>query len=264
MSSHLVDGIALPDAVAGHPALDFCNTRAGWGSVAPKEYLVSWRALVLWVLDHDLIPADDAGRLLDVRANSTNSTGSTGSAGSAGPASSAGSASSTGSAASTGSTGEVAAELARAIRLRDAAYRAALAVGTSDDWTLVGREALAARSRSVLQPSPDGPAVWTPSGAAVTTPVDAVARRVEDLLTSPICTVVSACPGQGCGWLFADPRRRRRWCSMAVCGNRAKARRHAAGMRAGAPGPGPATPTAGSARTDQPSVNARDPATPRG
>src|SRR6478736_4345946 len=38
---------------------------------------------------------------------------------------------------------------------------------------------------------------------------------------------VHACPGNDCGWLFLDPRNRRRWCSMAVCGNRAKARAHA-------------------------------------
>jgi predicted RNA-binding Zn ribbon-like protein len=215
VSSHLVDGIALPDAVAGHPALDFCNTRAGWGSGEPKEYLVSWRALVLWTLDTELIPPDDAGRLLAVTAGSAGSAGS--------DADSAG------------------AELGRAIRLRDAAYRAALAVGTADDWTLLGREAQAARSRSVLQPALHGPAVWAPSAAAVTTPVDAVVRCVEDLLTSRTCTAVSACPGQGCGWLFADPRGRRRWCSMAVCGNRAKARRHAAGLRA-----------------DQPAVNHRE------
>lgn len=37
------------------------------------------------------------------------------------------------------------------------------------------------------------------------------------------------CPGDGtCGWLFIDgtKNRSRRWCSMATCGNRAKARRH--------------------------------------
>ncbi|MGE5829869.1 MAG: CGNR zinc finger domain-containing protein [Micromonosporaceae bacterium] len=51
---------------------------------------------------------------------------------------------------------------------------------------------------------------------------------------------MSACPGEICGWLFADPRGRRRWCSMAWCGNRAKARRyarrHAPGRSADRPG----------------------------
>ena len=37
----------------------------------------------------------------------------------------------------------------------------------------------------------------------------------------------------GCGWVFLDEtkNRRRRWCSMKDCGNRAKARRHYARQR---------------------------------
>ena len=36
------------------------------------------------------------------------------------------------------------------------------------------------------------------------------------------------CDGDGCAWLFIDTskNRTRRWCDMAICGNRAKARRH--------------------------------------
>jgi predicted RNA-binding Zn ribbon-like protein len=39
---------------------------------------------------------------------------------------------------------------------------------------------------------------------------------------------VKACEGQGCTLIFADHTRRRarRWCSMAVCGNRAKQAAH--------------------------------------
>jgi predicted RNA-binding Zn ribbon-like protein len=39
---------------------------------------------------------------------------------------------------------------------------------------------------------------------------------------------VKACEGRGCALLFADHTRRkaRRWCSMAVCGNRAKQAAH--------------------------------------
>lgn len=39
---------------------------------------------------------------------------------------------------------------------------------------------------------------------------------------------VELCPAENCGWLFLDEsqNRRRRWCSMETCGNRAKARRH--------------------------------------
>jgi len=36
------------------------------------------------------------------------------------------------------------------------------------------------------------------------------------------------CEGHDCAWLFLDTSKngRRRWCSMATCGNSAKARRH--------------------------------------
>lgn len=39
---------------------------------------------------------------------------------------------------------------------------------------------------------------------------------------------LKVCPGPHCGWLFYDHSRNRsgRWCSMAVCGGREKARTH--------------------------------------
>jgi len=55
-----------------------------------------------------------------------------------------------------------------------------------------------------------------------------VARSAVELLTSADLDHVRECDGRGCGWLFRDTSKagRRRWCSMAICGNRAKARRH--------------------------------------
>lgn len=39
---------------------------------------------------------------------------------------------------------------------------------------------------------------------------------------------LKVCPGEDCGWAFYDGSRNRsgRWCSMSVCGGRAKARTH--------------------------------------
>lgn len=39
---------------------------------------------------------------------------------------------------------------------------------------------------------------------------------------------VKICPGDNCAWMFLDEskNRRRTWCSMEACGNRAKAKRH--------------------------------------
>jgi predicted RNA-binding Zn ribbon-like protein len=49
-----------------------------------------------------------------------------------------------------------------------------------------------------------------------------------DLLASDRLAQVKVCAGEGCGWLFLDASRNqsRRWCSMADCGNRAKASRY--------------------------------------
>jgi len=58
-----------------------------------------------------------------------------------------------------------------------------------------------------------------------------MARSAAELLTSAEINRVRECDGRGCGWLFRDTSKagRRRWCSMAICGNRAKARRHREG-----------------------------------
>ena len=49
-----------------------------------------------------------------------------------------------------------------------------------------------------------------------------------DLLTSDSQGLVRQCEDMHCGWLFLDRSnaRTRRWCSMADCGNRNKARKH--------------------------------------
>lgn len=55
-----------------------------------------------------------------------------------------------------------------------------------------------------------------------------VARSAAELLTSPDAQRVRECALRSCSWLFVDRsrNRRRRWCDMKTCGNRAKARRH--------------------------------------
>jgi predicted RNA-binding Zn ribbon-like protein len=192
MASYEVDGLIIPVAVANHPALNFCNTRAGWGDPAPKEYLKTYPHLVIWAREHELLPATAA-------------------AGLAGPGRLPG--------------GE--AVLARAVALRSALYAVLLGSGQPADWATVNTEVRAAAAASHLTAT--RPATWAlPSRPTVDTPLWAVAWSAGELLTSPAAAQAAACPGAGCGWIFADPRGRRRWCSMAWCGNRNKARRHAA------------------------------------
>jgi len=68
------------------------------------------------------------------------------------------------------------------------------------------------------------------------------ARNLLDLLEAP--ERLKVCAGPGCILHFYDTSRsgRRQWCSMAACGNRAKARRHYERGRAEEPPAGPGSP----------------------
>ena len=78
---------------------------------------------------------------------------------------------------------------------------------------------------------------WREDGAAwrVAPSAPAVVRFLAPILDSGVAILteikadrVKRCEDPQCGWLFLDRSSRgaRRWCSMADCGNRAKAQRH--------------------------------------
>ena len=183
--SYETDGALLPVRVAGDPALDFCNTAAGWGEEDVKEYLRGYDELALWTRDAGLLAPDPAERL---RAEAA-----------ARPR-------------------EAQAVIRRALGLREALYQTALG---GDAWSAVAAEAERATAAARLTP-----AGWV-LPERLELPVLAVARAAADFLLGDGRAAVRACPGRHCGWLFLDPSGRRRWCSMATCGNRAKQRRHA-------------------------------------
>lgn len=60
-----------------------------------------------------------------------------------------------------------------------------------------------------------------------------IARSAAEILTSPDLDAVRQCAAPDCARLFLDVSRNqsRRWCDMAGCGNRQKARRHYARKR---------------------------------
>ncbi|MFF0478109.1 CGNR zinc finger domain-containing protein [Streptomyces sp. NPDC004284] len=68
-----------------------------------------------------------------------------------------------------------------------------------------------------------------------------LALRAFDLLRALPLERTRVCPGTRCGWLFVDGSRggRRRWCSMATCGNSAKGRTHYRRKRADGVDPDP-------------------------
>ena len=51
-----------------------------------------------------------------------------------------------------------------------------------------------------------------------------IARELADVICNEDFNLIRACEGHACTLMFVDhtKSRRRRWCSMAVCGNRAK------------------------------------------
>jgi predicted RNA-binding Zn ribbon-like protein len=99
--------------------------------------------------------------------------------------------------------------------------------------TWVGRSA----QHRQLQPSTEGFAwQWHNAEDHLDWPSWAIARSAADLLTSDQLGRVRECASRDCSWLFIDTSRNRsrRWCDMADCGNRAKARRNYERKRQGA------------------------------
>ena len=96
------------------------------------------------------------------------------------------------------------------------------------------------RARSAVQLVP-GEGGLTLAHRHVGDPLDDALAAVAEPLVAVIATGaidrLRICANDGCRWVFHDTSRtgRRRWCSMASCGNRAKAARHRARRRAATP-----------------------------
>jgi predicted RNA-binding Zn ribbon-like protein len=94
------------------------------------------------------------------------------------------------------------------------------------------------RSREIVQlePSHDGVSVGHRHEGD---PIDDALARLAEPLVAEIAggrpERLRICANDACRWVFFDasPTGRRRWCSMASCGNRAKAARHRARHRGG-------------------------------
>ncbi len=73
-----------------------------------------------------------------------------------------------------------------------------------------------------------------PPQSGLDEPLARITQGVVEVLTGEQSRYLSRCHDLECSWLFLDrsPAKRRRWCSMADCGNRAKARRHYAKVKA--------------------------------
>ncbi|QDO99041.1 hypothetical protein FNB15_17980 [Ferrovibrio terrae] len=190
----------------GHPALDFVNT-LDWrdrpaAEGGPDEMLVSYAALLACWRRLDIIGAAAQAGLERAAVRQ--------------PA-------------------QAAVVLAEAIDLREALHRLAQAARQGKAAKPADLDVL---NRCLLR-YPEGRVIAAVNGARLGwkahgdglelgSPLGAMARLGAELLVSAEPASIRCCAGPGCGWLFHDtsPNKRRRWCSMESCGNRAKARRH--------------------------------------
>jgi predicted RNA-binding Zn ribbon-like protein len=216
----------------GRPSLDFVNTRRNRetgraGEVAEAaEYLRGPDDLAAWLHAAGLCPAGPDGAALGRSA-----------LGVAGP----------------GGGGPAADEetFARALALREAISALVTA-------TVAGDNAPAAAIRRVntwLALPPQRPVLHLEAGVPVLGAAPAartpdgvlamIAADAADLLGTDLRERLRICPGPGCRGRFLDdsPAGRRRWCSMAVCGNRNKAAAHRLATH-GQAGHGQAAPAA--------------------
>lgn len=84
------------------------------------------------------------------------------------------------------------------------------------------------------------------SGDPLDDALAAVAEPLVNVISTGSTERLRICANDGCRWVFEDNSRtgRRRWCSMASCGNRAKAARHRARKRAAVAASGARAPLA--------------------
>ncbi|MFI7487810.1 BTAD domain-containing putative transcriptional regulator [Micromonospora echinaurantiaca] len=187
-----VRGESLPWSVGGHPALEFCNTFAGWGHEPPlpgAEWLRGYPTLAVWAGHVGLIDDVAVRRLLDLARRSP---------------------------------GEAAAALDEARALRTRLYACLTDPEDRSAFDAVARAAEAAAKVMVLRREPDGRGRWWPDlSAGLRLPVHAAAWSAAALLADPRRLTVRACPDERCGWLFLDESGLRRWCSLATCGRSA-------------------------------------------
>ena len=205
----LLPGTHRFNLVGGHPVLDFLNTVGSHRLLTPREDLQTPEDLVSWGLQSGWLDVERAqGLLVEIQLR----------------------------------PGDARAALTRVRTFREALYRVFLALcedtqPAPEALETVEREVRRASSERRLVRGSDGAMRWTsPESSRLDSLVPPLALAAAELLTGSrrprLCEATAL---DGCGWLFLDTSRNgtRRWCEMATCGNRYKARRHYARVRGG-------------------------------
>ncbi len=185
--------------VGGTLCLDFCNTMIGRRTASPADRVSTFDELVSFVRQAGVATPAEAAALRALGERRPD---------------------------------EAARVSARARALRDTLYRVFGAVAErrdpepADIDRVSAETAAFAKNRRLRRDggryrwvceSPDGDLAW---------PLSAIVMSACELLTQADLSRVRACEADDCASLFFDSskNRSRRWCDMAECGNRAKAR----------------------------------------
>lgn len=184
----------------GALCLDFANTVSWRGGAEPSDRLPTYGELVRFFAQSGLVSDAEARRLKQEAARRPDT---------------------------------AARVLRSAVELREALYRtfSGLAAGRSPrPADLASLNALLPAALAHLRVSRAGKAFgwrWNASAESLDRLLWPVARDAAVFLTSSDFSRLRTCANPRCRWLFLDTSKSgtRRWCSMAVCGNRHKVRR---------------------------------------
>jgi predicted RNA-binding Zn ribbon-like protein len=122
-------------------------------------------------------------------------------------------------------------DLLRALALRESLRTLARSADGDTRAAVRARQRVdevAAGARIEVRFAPDGPVFIGAPDAGVDGAFGALLAIVAQSIADGSWSRLKICPGDHCGWAFYDHSRNRssRWCSMAVCGGREKARAH--------------------------------------
>ena len=186
--------------LGGDVVLDFLNTAGGDSKARDVDRLESFSDLLTWAKASAIIEEDEFAALKRMAAQSP----------------------------------DTALKCLQDVReQRECLYRYITAgmnreVAQQGDRDLVERNCKAAFGRARLLLGPTGASQWRifVDDAGLDLVMLRLNLSTSALITGAVSADIRQC--EMCTWLFIDtsPTKRRRWCSMALCGNRAKVQRH--------------------------------------
>ena len=201
MVENVIQESQIFDLTGGLLCLDFANTVDDRTEIHPQELLMSFKDLVSWSQQAQVLTEQEVQRLFKKAGQHTS---------------------------------EATRVLKRAVDIREAIFRIFKAVAedvSPEDEDLVSLSAAIADAQNhaqiVYKENGFTWDCWVGKASDLDCMLWPVVRSAADFLTSDDLDTVRVCASDSCDWLFIDTSKNhsRRWCNMKSCGNREKARR---------------------------------------